>query len=264
MIQENVRIEPSEGWPHKQLASDYREGRAIWRETSEEFFDQMLNCIPPKSIDPRKSWGGEPAFMVGEPYDHAAGDVVYCCCVKAGKRCFARYLPHKQARKAVDELCAALGKPWPMRCAVLWHFYDEAEKRHVTRWLPAVVLCEAKDGRRHVRTHCGKETDDAAPECVREFTHGSAWRFALTHVGRDGLRKLSTANQGRHFYDTREDADEHLAALLAQNSKDRLAEVFGPQVVGTFAIRSVECYVPGGDAVGIYFDDTPEPSDSRG
>jgi hypothetical protein len=57
------------------------------------------------------------------------------------------------------------------RCEVLWHYYDKASKRHVNRWLPAVMLGRSaavdRAYRYHVRTDCGRETDMAAPECVR-------------------------------------------------------------------------------------------------
>lgn len=54
------------------------------------------------------------------------------------------------------------------RCEVLWHFYCKAEKKHVTRWLPGVLLYRRSDGRCEVRTDCGKSAADAAPECVRQ------------------------------------------------------------------------------------------------
>ena len=55
------------------------------------------------------------------------------------------------------------------RCEVLWHFYDPKLKKHVERWLPGVLFMRnPHDGRCHVRTDCGKEAIEAAPECVRD------------------------------------------------------------------------------------------------
>ena len=55
----------------------------------------------------------------------------------------------------------------PVRCEVLWHFYDKNEKKHVDRWLPANLLSTDCDGRHHVECDNGFKTYDAAPECVR-------------------------------------------------------------------------------------------------
>jgi len=77
-------------------------------------------------------------------------------------------------------------------------------------------------------------------------------RFALTHVDKHGMRALTYANQGRNFFNTKEAADKRLADTLANNSEERLADVFGPQSIGTFEVRPVECY-DNGDAVGVYF-----------
>lgn len=55
----------------------------------------------------------------------------------------------------------------PVRCEVLWHYFDKAEKKHVERWLPGVLLETFANGRHHVRCDNGFTTEDAAPECVR-------------------------------------------------------------------------------------------------
>ena len=71
--------------------------------------------------------------------------------------------------------------------------------------------------------------------------------YAITHVGRDGLRTLTRANQGRNHFETREAAERYLAAMLANNSPDTLRDF--PQM----EVRPVKCYEHG-DAVGVYFD----------
>lgn len=74
-----------------------------------------------------------------------------------------------------------------------------------------------------------------------------AIRYAITHVGKDGLRTLTFANQGRNHYVTREEA-EALMALFAPG----LRNVLGAKTA-TLEVREVECY-DHGDAKGIYFD----------
>ena len=54
------------------------------------------------------------------------------------------------------------------RVEVLWHYYCQKRGRHVEEWLPGVLIETRGNGRLHVRTNCGRETNDAAPECVRE------------------------------------------------------------------------------------------------
>lgn len=39
-----------------------------WKETTAERFDEMLECLPPAG------YGPGPAFLVGEPWDHDAGN----------------------------------------------------------------------------------------------------------------------------------------------------------------------------------------------
>lgn len=75
-------------------------------------------------------------------------------------------------------------------------------------------------------------------------------RFAITHVGKHGLRTLSLTNQGRYHYDTREAAEKALAHFKQPHG---LPRVLTPEQVSTLEVREVECYAHG-DAVGIYFE----------
>jgi len=76
-------------------------------------------------------------------------------------------------------------------------------------------------------------------------------QFTLTHLGKDGLRTLVFANQGRNFYSTRE------AAEIALGLFERdLTVKLGFQAI---EVRAVECW-DNGDAKGIYFD-TPAESE---
>lgn len=79
-------------------------------------------------------------------------------------------------------------------------------------------------------------------------------RFAITKMGKDGLRTLACANQGRNHFDTEEQAEAMLYAILRNptNSLETLRHVYGD--LSKMQVRPVECYEHG-DAVGVYFDD---------
>ena len=84
-------------------------------------------------------------------------------------------------------------------------------------------------------------------------------KYAITHINRDGMRTLTSGNQGRFFKTTKAEADKQLRAFMLDNrAADReISEIYGNQAIGTFAVREVECH-ENGDAKGIYFDDKPE------
>lgn len=67
-------------------------------------------------------------------------------------------------------------------------------------------------------------------------------RFAITHVAKDGNRTLSDHAQGRYMYATHHEAAQHLSDILSANSKEKIANVFGPNALKTLAIREVECW----------------------
>lgn len=79
-------------------------------------------------------------------------------------------------------------------------------------------------------------------------------RFNVTYVTRDGLRMLFSANQGRLFHDTREDAEAWLEAFLENSSDDQRVAICGAQALGTFRVDAFDCY-ENGDAKGIYVDE---------
>ena len=78
-------------------------------------------------------------------------------------------------------------------------------------------------------------------------------RYAVTHVNRDNMRTLTGRNVSHNHFDTTEAAREYIAEMLKNNTPALLADVYGPQALGTFEVRPVECYMHG-DAIGIYFD----------
>ncbi len=75
--------------------------------------------------------------------------------------------------------------------------------------------------------------------------------YNISCINSDGLRVLASANQGRYFFATEAEAEEHLAAVLANNSEERLASIYGTQAIGTFRVDAFECY-DNGDATGVY------------
>lgn len=77
-------------------------------------------------------------------------------------------------------------------------------------------------------------------------------RYAITHVGRDGLRVLTFANQGRNHFDDQADGARRLASFLESNPKQTLGDIYGDQALGTFEVTPVECY-DHGDATRTVF-----------
>jgi hypothetical protein len=90
-------------WPHEELNADYKAGANVWREVSEEFADEMRDCVPPVYV------GSVPGFMVGEAYAHDEHNrVVYCGFVKLRGRWFARNVARADFVEAVGELVKVL------------------------------------------------------------------------------------------------------------------------------------------------------------
>jgi hypothetical protein len=75
-------------------------------------------------------------------------------------------------------------------------------------------------------------------------------RYVVTHIGRNGLRTLAHAAQGRHTFETAQAAQEWIDAALAVNSGDTLASLYGLPL----EVRPCECYAGHFDPVGVYFD----------
>lgn len=83
-------------------------------------------------------------------------------------------------------------------------------------------------------------------------------RWAVTHIGRHGLRVLSFPCQAPYTFATPEEAEKQVRNLSAANSPARIAEVYGEQALGTFRASPVECWRMQdgriGDPRGIYWD----------
>lgn len=78
--------------------------------------------------------------------------------------------------------------------------------------------------------------------------------YNVSYILPNGLRTIMGPAQGRHMKATREEAEETLAAILANNSPDRLLSIFGPRFIETARVDAFECYGHG-DPVGIYVDE---------
>lgn len=76
-------------------------------------------------------------------------------------------------------------------------------------------------------------------------------RYAITHVGKEGLRRLTFAQQRRNTYDTRELAE---AALTEFRGPNGLCRVLTRAEMESLQVREVACY-DHGDPVAYYYDD---------
>jgi hypothetical protein len=76
-------------------------------------------------------------------------------------------------------------------------------------------------------------------------------RFNVSHVNPAGLRVMLGPNQGRHMHVDLDGAEMFLKDLLRNTGEERLAEIYGPQSIGTFRADAFECY-DSGDAASIY------------
>lgn len=72
------------------------------------------------------------------------------------------------------------------------------------------------------------------------------------------LRTLALGAQGRYTFATREEAQSHLRAMLANNADDTLRSVYGD--TSAMDVRECECWAGHFDPVGVYFDDKPAPA----
>jgi hypothetical protein len=82
-------------------------------------------------------------------------------------------------------------------------------------------------------------------------------KYNISYMAKNGLRTLMGANQGRFFKDTREDAEQWLHVILTNTGEDKLVEIYGKQVRGTFRVDAFSCYEHG-DAKSVYIDEGPK------
>ena len=77
-------------------------------------------------------------------------------------------------------------------------------------------------------------------------------RYVATRINSDGMRQLASAMQGRHTYATPEEAQAWIDAIKANNSPDRLADIWGAEP--SLEVRPVVCYPGHFDPTTCYFD----------
>jgi hypothetical protein len=77
---------------------------------------------------------------------------------------------------------------------------------------------------------------------------GTVTRYVVTHRGKDGIRTLAHACQGRCTYSTPQEAQAWIDAAIADNGEARLAEFFGLPLL----VCPVECWPGHHDPVTIY------------
>lgn len=115
--------------------------------------------------------------------------------------------------------------------------------------------CHCRSGQQ--RDNCpdcegtGQRIDFAA---IRAHKAEGVTRYVATHINREGMRTLTCAQQGRHTFATQGECDAWLAAMIANNSRDTLAQIHGEQAIGTFETRACECWPGHFDPKGRYFD----------
>ena len=78
-------------------------------------------------------------------------------------------------------------------------------------------------------------------------------RFVVTFVHRCGERRIAGAVQARNTFATEGAALRSLNDLL-ENADNDIPGVFGPQSVGTFEVRPVECWPNTHDPKTCYFE----------
>lgn len=76
-------------------------------------------------------------------------------------------------------------------------------------------------------------------------------RWVITHINKDGMRTLATAQQGRCTYATKEEAQAWIDAVMSNNSMDTIKSVFGLPLEP----RECDCWAGHFDPVGVWFDD---------
>ena len=76
-------------------------------------------------------------------------------------------------------------------------------------------------------------------------------RYVVTHMGKDGLRTLAMAAQGRYTYETWSSAQAMIDMIMESNNLDKLNSVYGLPL----EVRACECWPNHFDPVGIYFED---------
>lgn len=78
--------------------------------------------------------------------------------------------------------------------------------------------------------------------------------YVPVYRDRHGCIALMRSGCAHDTFSSREAAKEWLAAVIRENSPERLAETWGPQALGTFGVRLVETW-PSGDPKATILDE---------
>ena len=83
-----------------------------------------------------------------------------------------------------------------------------------------------------------------------ERTVNKMKRYVVTHINKDGMRTLAQPMQGRYTYETPDEAQSVMTALLTGNSMETIRELYGLP----FEVRSVEVWPGHFDPKTCWFD----------
>jgi hypothetical protein len=82
----------------------------------------------------------------------------------------------------------------------------------------------------------------------------SVIRWTVTHIARDGFRIMTApARQGRYTYETEQEAQTWLDAMLVNTPRDTLIQIHGAQAMGTFRTDPCSCWPGHFDPKQMYF-----------
>lgn len=70
--------------------------------------------------------------------------------------------------------------------------------------------------------------------------------YGITYLHKSGLRMLTHPNQNRFFKHKKKDADDHLSAMIENNSADTIKSLFGENP--EFKVMPIEMWCKDGDA----------------
>jgi hypothetical protein len=71
-------------------------------------------------------------------------------------------------------------------------------------------------------------------------------------MNKDGMRRMTSALQGRNTHATKEEAQKYLKNFITNNSEENLIGIFGKQSIGTFEVSAMECYPEHNDPKGCF------------
>jgi hypothetical protein len=77
-------------------------------------------------------------------------------------------------------------------------------------------------------------------------------RFVVTHLDTKGNRTLLNPQQGRYTHATKEEAEQELANIKANNCEESIWELFGDPAA--MEVRPCQCWNNHHDPVGIWFN----------